>query len=119
MPNPELKNFEDILRKLLTKITTSNKAISHEVVTFNSGSIFKLTVPDQARYALCVLEEVGATGSSKLIRYYLDGSNPTTSDGITRGDMDAFDIAGYSNLKDFKAIKVGGGNHTLTVQYFS
>lgn len=116
---PNLRNQEDILRSLLTKITTNNKAIGHEVITFNAASVFSLTVPDQARYALCVLEEVGAAGSSKLIRYYLDGSNPTISDGIVRGDMDVFDIAGYSNIKDFKAIKIGGGNHILTVQYFS
>jgi hypothetical protein len=116
---PNLRNQEDILRSLLTKITTNNKAIGHEVITFNAASVFSLTVPDQARYALCVLEEVGSTGSAKVIRFWLDGSNPTTTVGIPKGDMEAFDIAGYSNLKEFRAIKVAGGSHTLTVQYFS
>lgn len=116
---PNLRNQEDILRKVLTRITTSNKAIGHEVITFNGAGIFTLNVPDQARYALCILEEVGGTGTLKLIRYWLDGGIPTTTVGIVRGDCDAFDIAGYANLKGFKGIKIAGGNHTLTVQYFS
>jgi hypothetical protein len=116
---PNLRNFEDILRGLYTLLSTDKGAISHEVITFSTPGVYSLTVPQQARYALCVLEEVGASGDSKVIRYWLDGSDPSTTVGIPRGDLDAFDIAGYANLKDFKAIKVSGGNHTLTVQYFS
>ncbi len=111
--------IDKYLRRILSKITTENGAISNQTVTFNSAAVFELTVPEQARYALCLLEEVGSSGSPKVIRYFLDGSVPTALVGIVRGDMDAFDIAGYSNLKNFKAIKVGGGSHTLTVQYFS
>lgn len=119
MPNPNLKNFEDILRGLYTRITTSNNAISHQQITFSTAGVYSLTVPSQARYALCVIEEVDASGSSKIIRYWSDGSNPTTTEGIPRGDMDAFDIEGYPNLLNFRAIKIAGGNHILTVQYYS
>lgn len=111
--------IDGLLRQILTKITTQNGAIGHEVLTLSGAGVYSLSVPDQARYALCVVEEVGASGSQKILRYLLDGSNPTTSVGIPRGDLDAFDIAGYSNLKNFKVIKISGGSHTVTVQYFS
>lgn len=111
--------IDDLLRKIYSKITTENDAIAHEVLTLSTTSVFSLTPPPQAKYALCVVEEVGATGSAKILRYLLDGSNPTTSVGIPRGDMDVFDISGWSNIRNFRAIKIAGGNHTITVQYFS
>lgn len=110
---------EGLLRQIFSKLTTSARAVGHEIVTFAAGTVYSLNVPEEARYAICVLEEVGGGGTSKLIRYWTDNSNPTVTDGIVRGDMDAFDIAGYSNLKQFKAIKIAGGAHRLTVQYYS
>jgi hypothetical protein len=111
--------IDKYLRKIYSKLSTENGAIGHEVVTFSTNGVYSLTVPAQAKYALCVLEEVGGSGSTKIIRYFMDNSLPTTSLGIPKGDMEAFDIAGYSNLTSFKAIKIAGGNHILTVQYFS
>jgi len=65
-----------------------------------------------------MVEEVGSSGTNKIIRYWTDGTNPTSSQGIVRGDMDAFDISGKINLDNFRVTKVAGGNHVLTVQYF-
>lgn len=111
-------SIEGILRRVYTAITTDNGAISHEVLTLNNAGVFSLTPPVNAQYALIVVEEVGSSGSSKVVRYFLDGTNPTASVGIVRGDGDAFDISGKVNLDNFRVIKVAGGNHTLTVQYF-
>ncbi len=116
---PNLSNFDQIFRKLLTSLTTEHRAISNETITFSTANVYSLTVPDQARYALMVLEEAGATGTAKVIRYWEDGSNPDAATGIARGDLDAWDVMSYSNLKSFKAIRVTANSHKLFVQYYS
>jgi hypothetical protein len=116
---PNLRNFEDILRGMYTRMTTGHKAIGHEIITLSDGNVHSLTVPTDARYALMVLEETGGTGTAKLIRFWEDGSNPTTTTGIVRGDMDAWDVVSYANLKSFKIIRLTASAHKLFVQYYS
>lgn len=112
-------NFTQTLTRLLQIASTGWRAIGHEIITFSDGNVKSLTVPDNARYALMVLEEAGGSGTSKLIRFWEDGSNPTTTEGIVRGDLDAWDIVSLSNLKDFKAIRLTAASHKLFVQYYS
>ncbi len=112
-------NFTQTLTKLLQIASTGWRAIGHETITLSTAGVYSLTVPDQARYALMVIEETGSTGTQKIVRFWEDGSNPTASDGIARGDMDAWDVISYSNLKDFKIIRVTAAAHKLFVQYYS
>lgn len=112
-------NFTQTITKLLQIVSTGHRAVGHEVITFSADTVYSLTVPTEARYALMVLEQAGATGARKVIRFWEDGSNPTSTEGLSRGDMDAWDIVSYSNLKDFKAIRSIAGSHKLFIQYYS
>ena len=93
------------------------RAIGNQVITVTGATPQTLTVPAQASYALIEVESTVTTGV--VIRYWLDGSNPTTTDGIGRTNLTAFDVTEYSNLKNFKVISTGAGTHKLMVQYFS
>lgn len=76
-----------------------------------------LTVPADAKYALVVVESAD-TGTA--IRYLETGPlfPVTTSNGIPRSNLDVFDIQGYQNLKQFRAIRVQSGTTNLQVQYY-
>lgn len=82
-----------------------------------AGTAVALTVPSEAKYALCVLQ---SSITTPAIRYLELGPKtlPTATDGIPRSDLDAFDIQGYQNLTNFRAIQVGVGTHTLHIQYY-
>ena len=111
-------NLTTILGKTLSLIANGYKAIGHQTLTISTGNVYALTVPDGANYALMLLEEVGATGTRKVIRFWEDGSLPTTTVGIPRGDMDAWDVSTRQNLENFKIIRVTAASHVLQVQYY-
>ena len=104
---------KDYIKDLL-KLTRYNLvACGYEKLTV-AGAAVSLTVPTEAKYALIVLQSSIATPAIR----YLEYSTPTATDGIPRSDLDAFDIHGYQNLINFKAIQVGAGTHTLHIQYY-
>ena len=76
-----------------------------------------LTVPAGANYALI---EVESSISTPAIRYKECGptSAVTATSGIRRSNLDAFDVVGYQNLVNFRAIQVAGGVHQLNIQYY-
>lgn len=74
-------------------------------------------VAEQANYALIQVES--SVTSGVVIRFWLDGSEPTTTDGIGRSHLTAIDIAENSNLKNFRVIATGAGTHKLMIQYYS
>ena len=65
-------------------------------------------------------QQLESSLTTPAIRYLElgDKTPPTSTDGIQRSNLDAFDINGYSNLLNFRAIQVGVGTHTLHVQYY-
>lgn len=113
----EVLNLTTMTQKLLAFAANGYKAIGHQTITFGAG-VVSLTVPDGANCALMLLEEVGATGTRKVIRFWEDGAIPTSSLGIPRGDMDAWDIVSRQNLENFRAIRVTAAAHILQVQYY-
>jgi len=104
----------------LLKITRYNsKAIGWQSLVVDStvGGL-SLTVPIDATYALVVVEST-ATGTA--IRYLECGNSVTTvtsTIGIPRSNLDAFDIQGKENLVNFRAIQAQAGTHTLSIQYY-
>jgi hypothetical protein len=102
---------------ILQTLRNDYRAISHEILTVTGATAQKLTVPDNANYALIEVES--SVTSGVVIRYWLDGSNPTTTDGIGRSHLTAIDITENSNLKNFRVIATGAGTHKLMIQYFS
>ena len=112
-------NFTQTLTKILQILSTGHRAISHEILTLSTNDAYSLTVPASARYALITAEQVGGSGAASIVRYWEDGSIPTTTDGISRGDFDAWDIYSYSNMKDFKVVRTTANAHKLFIQYYS
>lgn len=101
--------------QILKTLNNDYRAFAHEILTVG-GTVVKLTIPTGARYALINVES-SATG--KAIRFWLDGSAPTTTNGLFKANNEAFDITEFSNLENFKAIQAQAGTHKLMVQYFS
>ncbi len=102
--------------ELLRLANYSLTALGYQKLTVG-GTAVSLTVPDTATYALVVLQ---SSITTPAIRYLELGGTilPTSTDGIPRSDLDAFDISGYQNLVNFRAIQVGAGTHTLHIQYY-
>lgn len=101
----------------LVKIAKQNLiAIGYQKLAV-TGTVANLTVPSDARYALIVVES-DATGTA--IRYLETATQPlvTSSNGIPRGNLDAFDVQGYQNLTNFRVIQTQSGIHNLNVQYY-
>lgn len=82
-----------------------------------AGTAVALTVPAEAQYALIVVE---STISTPAVRYLELGPKtlPTSTVGIPRYNGDAFDITGYQNLVNFRAIQIATGTHNLCIQYY-
>lgn len=86
-------------------------------VDSTSGGVPLASVPANARYALVVVES-DATGTA--IRYKQLGKvyPPTSSEGIPRSNLDVFDLQGYQNILNFRAIQAVAGTHTLQIEYY-
>jgi len=80
----------------------------------NTAGGVSLTVPAGAKYALMVVE------TDQAIRYLETGpAYPVTAtDGIRRANLDAFDVKGYQNLVNFRAIETQASTSTLHIQYY-
>jgi hypothetical protein len=95
-------------------------AIGYQKLTVdNTSGGVALTVPADATYALMELESSVTTGI--VIRYLECGKTiytVTTTDGIGRAHLDAFDVHGAHNLNNFRAIQAQAGTHTLHIQYY-
>lgn len=115
--------FGDESKQYLSQLLTLNrynlKAIGWQSLTVDatSGGV-ALTVPTNATYALIVVE---STITTPAIRYLECGNSvqPVTATvGIPRSNLDVLDIQGKENLINFRAIQVGAGTHSLSIQYY-
>ena len=112
--------MQSIAQKTLIVLSNDYKAFAHEVLTVGA-SVVSLTLPTNpntneviAKYALITVEGADVTDG---MRFWMDGSAPTSTDGLLRLDGSVFDITETSNLSNFKAIGVNAGA-TLQIQYF-
>jgi hypothetical protein len=80
-----------------------------EKLTVGTGAVVGLTPPATATHGLAWVE-------TNTIRYYEDGTNPTSVNGppVLAGEVLALDLASFSN---FKMIGVGG-TATVHVLYW-
>lgn len=62
-------------------------------------------------------KKVFITVESARIRYRMDGTDPTDLIGHILDPMDTLVLEGYSQLNNFKAIRVGTTSGTLQVTY--
>lgn len=110
---PYSDQSKNYLKELIQLTRYNLVACGYEKLTV-AGAAVSLTVPAEAKYALIVVQSSIVTPAIR----YLEYGTPTATDGIPRSDLDAFDIQGYQNLINFKAIQVGAGTHTLHIQYY-
>lgn len=119
MPIETVQTSKALLQSLLTITRANLVAIGWQSLTVdNTAGGVSLTVPTNARYALIVVEST-ATGTA--VRYLECGpgaATVTSSVGIPRSNLDAFDIQGYQNLLNFRVIQAQAGTHTLSIQYY-
>ena len=101
---------EKILGEL--KLTAIPNGVEKLVVT--TATTLQSIPATGVRYALI---EIESASSSDYIRYWCDGTLPTTAIGVKRGDGTAFDLLGPVAIAQFRVIGVGAGA-TLNIQYF-
>lgn len=102
----------------LVSLTKKNLvACGYENLTVAGTAVALASIPAEAAYALIVVE---SSITTPAIRYLELGTKtiPTSVIGLPRSNGDAFDITGYANLNNFRAIQVAGGTHNLCVQYY-
>lgn len=89
------------------------KAIGSQTITVSTAT--GLTVPDGAKYALMTVE---SSTTGVVIRYWSDGTVPTSSTGLALYPGDRVELFNVINLDAFKAIAAQAGTHKLQIQYF-
>ena len=111
--------MKDYTKELFLYAANPGVACGHEtLILLTDNAMNLISIPTGTRYAILQVEEVTTSGSSDVIRYLLDGSDPDASTGLIRGDRECFDIAGTENIKKFKAIRLTANSHKINVQYF-
>lgn len=75
-----------------------------------SSSVYEPTGVQPAHAAVITLEAAG-------IRFWLDGSVPTATEGHPASAGDVIALSSYEQIKNFKAIKSGAGDAKLKVSY--
>ena len=110
----------ELLNSLLYHAANPGVACGNATLTLSASSqgLLQTTIPIGTKYALLQLVQVGETGGIDLMRYWQDGSAPTTTVGLSRGDKEAWDIYGRENIDRFRGISVDGGLHKVFIQYF-
>lgn len=108
-------NSKSLLRGILQKSNHDLLALGYEKITVST--VKSLTIPTGATYALISLESSILTPAIRYLELG-DKTPPTATDGLQRSNLDVFDVTGYTNLLNFRAIQVGAGTHVLHVQYY-
>jgi len=95
--------------------TKRTKAFAYESITVSNTAVgFTPSVYNptghKAQVAFVTCEDAS-------IRFRIDGTAPTASEGHLLNSGDSTTIEGYENIKNFKAIRTGASNATLRVTY--
>ncbi len=93
-----------------THLLIDGKCVGYEKLTVDN-TVKSLTVPTDADRALMVLED-------GKIRFRMDGTAPTASEGLPFAINDSYTVMGEFNLANFKAIRTDAASGTLYILYF-
>jgi len=93
----------------------SPKSFAFEQITVDS-SVQSLTIPDGAKYAICVLESSTSGISARMLQNKSVAVSSTFGIPIDNGAI--FEISDYANLDGFQITIVGVGTVVLNVEYF-
>lgn len=116
--------------------TTFRSAFAFEQLTFSTVALaftaatYAPTITDQpaafshADYAQISCTDNGQAAPNNLMRYRMDGTNPTASVGTTMGPnvsggmAGVLEIWGFSNISKFRGIRLGTTDVVCGVHYF-
>lgn len=85
--------------------------VAYESITVSSSSIgFTVATYGTSIYALATLE-------TNPIRYRVDGTAPTASEGILVPTGSTFEVCGASEMRDFRMIRTGS-DATVKVHFY-
>lgn len=107
---------EEYLKKIKQSTVNSFKACGYQQLTV-SGSMQKLTVPTDAKYALIIVE---SSETTLIVARYLEVGSPTVvaGTGLPLKDGNVFDITDTQNLVGFQVIQEAGYTTKLNIQYY-
>lgn len=111
-----INSIQDVNLKFTDKIN-----IGYQNLTVTSDTIAtKLTIPTKANYAIIrVVADSGTSNKALVIRFRMDGTDPTSSEGMPIGDKESFDINETQNLANFRVISIEASKtHNLYILYF-
>ncbi len=97
------------------------KAIGNQTLSVPYGSIVTLTPPEGAKFAVIVCEPDSSSAQfAKAVRYWIDGSNPTPTQGLHLGSLrHTLTLGGPYALSQIKFTGVEVDKlHILQIQYW-
>ncbi len=103
------------LTKILQVLSNEPNAIGHETLTVDSTAV-ALTPPAGANRALI---QVQSTTAVTAIRYWEDGTAPTSSTGFSQGNLALIELLTAENIRNFKAIEETNGTTSLVITYYN
>lgn len=104
----------DLLRKIGQLLEDNSVAIGHQTISLGA-SASSLTIPDGAKSALIQIESDNTT--APVMRFWEDGTLPTTTVGMFRLNGDFLEVTTAQNLVNFRAINVTGTTK-LQITYY-
>ncbi len=103
----------------LVNLTKKNLlAIGWETLVIDNTVKKLISIPTDATYALVVVESTITTPAIRYLELGGAGTQPSTTVGIPRSNLDAFDIQGAENIRNFRATRIAAGTHSVSVQYY-
>jgi hypothetical protein len=102
------------LVKIWQALINEKNAIGKETLVVDTPAA-SLTIPSGATSAIIQIQSTVATTA---VRYWEDGSVPTSTVGMSQGHGAVIEITTAENLRNFKIIKETAGITQLNITYY-
>ena len=112
--------FTNTTNELLSGILGGGIQLGFEKIELAAGVAVGLGArPAGTKYAVIMAESDAATvDPTKIIRYRMDGVDPTITDGMPMGNLTLIEVFYEANLANLKFIRIEALTQTLQVFYF-
>jgi len=127
-PNGNYSVTEDFLEQLILILSGETGQVpileldnGYEDISVDAISIKFLRVPSAAIAATIAVEndDNQVLNKTRVVRFKINGKNPSSESGIALGDNDIFELKGIQNLKAFRVVGIHKGvKSILRVQYY-
>lgn len=111
----QMQTSVGILKKIFQVLSNDKNSIGHEVLTVTTGSLGFASIPAGATQAIFQVE---SNISDYAIRYWEDGSAPTSSVGFFQGNNAVVELTTAENIKNFRVIQGSAGTTKLNISYY-